>query len=223
MTLHEVTDDGVVIGAGILPYTFDKDGRLMFLLAKERLVPGWGGSNAWSAFEGGTKPTDRDLFHTAAREYIEESLGMLHAVVDRGTIPRIAEQLRLNEFSLRVTLRISSASASEIPRYHVTFVKYFDIDDTAVPKFDHRRAQLLQVVARTIDPFEHPAIDKDGRVNADFLEKSESRLWGATQLYTSMTRYRAHRLCTEDRPIFRTCFLRTLRVVLNEFALRVSE
>jgi hypothetical protein len=55
--------------AGILPYTFDQDGKCFFLLGKDN-------DNDWSDFGGRCEFKDRcDPINTATREFYEETLG----------------------------------------------------------------------------------------------------------------------------------------------------
>jgi len=55
--------------AGILPYTFDQDGKCLFLLGKDN-------DNDWSDFGGRCEFKDRsEPINTATREFYEETLG----------------------------------------------------------------------------------------------------------------------------------------------------
>jgi hypothetical protein len=55
--------------AGILPYTFDQNGKCLFLLGKDN-------DNDWSDFGGRCEFKDRsDPINTATREFYEETLG----------------------------------------------------------------------------------------------------------------------------------------------------
>jgi len=58
-----------MIAAGILPITWI-DGRLFFLLGQDM-------SLTWSDFAGKREKSDKDLVHTAVREFFEESYGVL--------------------------------------------------------------------------------------------------------------------------------------------------
>ena len=54
--------------AGILPYTFDQDGKCFFLLGKDN-------DNDWSDFGGRCEYTDKNNeINTACREFYEESI-----------------------------------------------------------------------------------------------------------------------------------------------------
>ncbi len=72
--------------AGILPWMIDDTNTPIFLLGKEHLEPGWSGSNKWSEFGGKPERFDLDLYHSAAREGYEESMGILgskHDIFER--------------------------------------------------------------------------------------------------------------------------------------------
>lgn len=58
-----------MIAAGVLPITWI-DGRLFFLIGQDV-------SLTWSDFAGKREKIDKDLVHTAAREWFEESYGVL--------------------------------------------------------------------------------------------------------------------------------------------------
>ena len=66
-------------GAGIIPFSIsDKHENVYWLLGKERDMPGWAqGSCRWSDFGGSSHYMDEDEAHTAAREYFEETLGVV--------------------------------------------------------------------------------------------------------------------------------------------------
>jgi hypothetical protein len=63
--------NGIRYSAGILPYSFDQNGKLFFLLGKDN-------DNDWSDFGGRCEFKDRnDPINTATREFYEESLGAI--------------------------------------------------------------------------------------------------------------------------------------------------
>ena len=124
---HDIKND--VIGAGILPFTYDMNMQLHLLLGKERYVNHWRGSLKWSGFEGGRK-IGESVEQTAAREFVEESMGVVtlpfenseddDASCDR--IDMIAKALEQGKYYvLRMILCIVQHEASP-RRYHVTYV-----------------------------------------------------------------------------------------------------
>ena len=262
----EVTESGTLLGAGVLPFTVDPDGRLLFLLGREHYVQGWRGSDNWSAFEGGTKTVDANVYATAAREYMEESLGVLHASCTPADIAEEARRMQKErDYALRVTLCIRSEDPKRPPRFHVTFVRYFPWRDGLTECFAERRNQLQDLAQRLqgLDTLEaqreelaqcpewlcqhaalvhktQPAVTPSataaagppqqqqqmqtneaatgGRIEIlpDFLEKSQVQLWSATDMVSVvMRRY-------SGQHAFRSCFVRTMGVVLQEFQRRLS-
>jgi len=126
------------------------DGKLRFLLGKEHYVSNWRGSLRWSAFEGGGKAGE-SIEDNAAREFVEETLGMLGT--DAG---QLARDLR-GGCALRVTFVLRAAdgvsavrSADGSPVTHVprvTFVKQWPWDASIVERFRAMRADLLRVLS----------------------------------------------------------------------------
>ena len=68
---NKINKNGIRYSAGILPYSFDQNGKLFFLLGKDN-------DNDWSDFGGRCEFKDRnDPINTATREFYEESLGAI--------------------------------------------------------------------------------------------------------------------------------------------------
>lgn len=63
-------------GAGILPYSFNKKGQLVFLLGMENYIPLNNKSLKFSDFGGGRKDNEYPI-DTALREFDEESVGAI--------------------------------------------------------------------------------------------------------------------------------------------------
>ena len=93
------------MGAGIVPVSQDENGEYRFLLGRERFLPQWKGSCRWSGFEGARKG-DESMRVAAAREFAEESLGVLGAAHAPHWV--------------RIAVRILSERRAE--RYHATYV-----------------------------------------------------------------------------------------------------
>ena len=218
----EVTSDGYILGAGVLPFTVTPSGEIAFLLGKELKIPGWKGSSSWSAFEGGAKSNDKSITETAAREYIEESLGVLETECSGDSINNINDSLMKKEYTLRTTLKIESRCRPA--RYHVTFVIPFVYDSNICEKFNHRRDVLLAYKGRVLKKGEnlpnylknHAAVSVKGNVvsvKSDFLEKCEVKLFTLTELLQVVDEYEN----CKSAHYFRSCFIRTLRVILHDF------
>ena len=218
-----MTTNGVVLGAGVLPITFDQNGELCFLLGREHYVAGWQGSETWSAFEGGTKTTDRDVFHTAAREYIEESLAVLCGnMCTHETIEGVAQALRGHDYLFRVTTQLTAPKRSpNKSRYHVTFVVYFPYHDGLVQEFTDHRTKLLNVNGGGVGSVQvnaaHAALLRVAatpevrKVCPDYLEKVMIKLWRISELQPYLEPD-AHK---DQGDNFRPCFVRMARLVLQ--------
>lgn len=162
-------------GAGVLPFSIDDQGRLRFVLAKERYVAHWRGSSRWSGFEGGTKHVDRDGnkhsetdVENAVREFVEESLGVLTPSED--TIGALTHALASGQYAMKVNIVTDSARAAahpsqqqpasldptapppSVPSLHTTYVVRFPHDDTIPQRFEALRRELigLQQLAETL-------------------------------------------------------------------------
>lgn len=124
-------------GAGVLPFC-RHDGRVLFLLAKERYVPHWRGSSRWSGFEGGVK-ADESAIDNAVREFCEESICIMD--ID---LAKLACDISQAEYAMRVNIVSESRrNPYALPSLHSTFVKEFEYDEALPQKFERRRECLL--------------------------------------------------------------------------------
>lgn len=144
---EEIQDS--VMGAGILPVAVHGD-ELFFALGKERYVSHWRGSLKWSGFEGGRK-NEESVEYTAAREFVEESLGVIPFNGRTASIAEIADALRGGEYVLRIVLSIVQSDAGAPQRYHVTYVVQVPYDPRYTEVFQEKREAFLQLVRRTED------------------------------------------------------------------------
>lgn len=93
--------------ASILPIMLEPHlGTIYFLLAKERYHPSWlKGSNLWTDFGGGYQEEDACPEDTAAREFLEETLGQVKFFesdeLPRSTHQDIAVSLQEERFLLQ--------------------------------------------------------------------------------------------------------------------------
>ena len=133
-----------VIGAGILPVAFDANDEAHFLLGKERYVNHWRGSLKWSGFEGGRKGGE-EIERTAAREFVEESLGSIPLKGDiEPTIDIVVDMLRNEEYVARIVLCIVHGEDVD-RRYHVTYLVQVDYDALCVDRFSSRRRLFVDL------------------------------------------------------------------------------
>lgn len=108
-----------IVGAGILPVSVDDDGTVRFLLGKERYINHWRGSLKWSGFEGGRKSGEK-VERTAAREFVEESMGIVE-LDGISTIDAVTNYLLDEKYVSRIVLCIIHEHQPE-RRYHVTYL-----------------------------------------------------------------------------------------------------
>jgi hypothetical protein len=87
--------------AGVIPLFVDREKRRVRVLAgRERNIANWiEGSRKWSYFGGRKKLDDADVFVTAAREFVEESLAVL---AGKNEITLVTDALRENKFLMRI-------------------------------------------------------------------------------------------------------------------------
>jgi hypothetical protein len=214
-----VDSKGALIGAGVLPITFDPNGELCFLLGREQHIVGWQGSDSWSAFEGGTKPSDIDVYHTAAREYIEESLAVLSDCdCTKDTIQKVADALRAHKYLFRITMQLTPYKRiSKNMRYHVTFVVKFPYQEELVDAFAAHRNRLLQMnmslAPQACDAacVQASYLTASFAVNPDYLEKCMIKMWRLSQIQ----QYLDNGVSSVNEDSFRPCFLRMARLVLR--------
>ena len=136
-----------IIGAGILPISVDDRGDIRLLLGKERFISHWRGSLKWSGFEGGRK-TGEDVVRTAAREFIEESIGIVKINGCTPTIDSVVKHVEAGKYVARIVLCIVHGDNHE-RRYHVTYLIEVPYDTEYTDKFLMRRRTCVDVQART--------------------------------------------------------------------------
>ena len=118
--------DGIIAGSSLLVFSVDPQwGNIYFWLGRERKNTKWPqGSETWSDFGGRPSNENEDAPTIAAREFWEETGGMLR-YFDDDTIPRmgmddICESLRRKEYIFQITMWTEFENKK---RYFVTFVK----------------------------------------------------------------------------------------------------
>ena len=130
-----------ICGAGILPFTVRTDGTIVFLMGKERVVPGWRSSGKMSAFEGGHQ-NHESATRNAVREFCEESLCVL--TNDDHTVHKLQSELEGGDYALRICMRDDILCEE-----HHTFVKRFEWCDDLCATFDRRRDALTHIQTLT--------------------------------------------------------------------------
>lgn len=190
---------GDVAGASLFVFSVDPTwGNMYFWLGKERRNLRWPqGSETWSDFGGRALDGSEDPPQVAAREFAEETCGMLR-YFDHDTVPRqntedIAASLRRGEYLFRVVMWTEVA---EHKRLFVTYVKQIPWSPHAAHEFHETHQYLTKLRSRLMytpqmnlnelhSVFPHPAILQSSlgaRVSSDYLEKKAIRMWSIPQL-----------------------------------------
>lgn len=88
-----------IIKAAVLPFSIMPDKSISLLLGKIRLQKWVRSSHLHSDFGGKTDSNDLDMYYTAAREFMEETLGQVN-IVQRGTqsIESVYKKLKNKEY-----------------------------------------------------------------------------------------------------------------------------
>jgi hypothetical protein len=109
----KVYKNEVRYSAGILPYTFDQEGKCMFLLGKDH-------ENDWSDFGGRCEFRDKsEPIATATREFYEETLGAVLSVQE------CTEKLNINP------VQIVSKTLNGSPYYmYLMYIDYNNYTET---------------------------------------------------------------------------------------------
>lgn len=138
-----------IVGAGILPVAIDENGEACILLGKERYINHWRGSLKWSGFEGGRKMGEH-ITRTAAREFVEESIGVVPIANETTpTIANVEQRVKDGAYVARIVLCIMHGHETEEKRYHVTYVMQVPYDPAYNTRFAARRRAFVEVQTRT--------------------------------------------------------------------------
>lgn len=142
------TIEDQIVGAGILPVAIDDNGEIQILLGKERYVNHWRGSLKWSGFEGGRK-SGETIIRTAAREFIEESIGVVPFLSDNvPTIDSVEDWVGSGNYVARIVLCILHGQEDEEKRYHVTYVMEVPYDADYHVNFSSQRRSFIEIQSR---------------------------------------------------------------------------
>ena len=176
---------GQVVGASILCFCTDPIfNRVYFLLGKERHNYRWpAGSGKWSDFGGGVAFEDRDAEQTAAREFVEETLGMVK-FCDQDTLPLtthtdITNQLKRGNYMFKITQGTTL-------RKFVMYVKQIPWDPECTYRFSDMRSRLTRPREENAPALVHPAIDGRTSVKKEYLEKKLLSFFSIPQLRHSV-------------------------------------
>ena len=127
--------------ASVVPYAVDNTwGNVYFLMGRESKLKRWRGSGQWADFGGGSKREDADVEHTAAREFFEETRGIVK--LDDGamnTPETLAETFRQDMYTLRMDFQDNKHG--KIVTYTMFFVQVpFQSELSALYQTDYKKA-----------------------------------------------------------------------------------
>jgi hypothetical protein len=211
--IHEMHASCRLAGASMLVCSVDPMwGNIYFWMGKERRNMRWPeGSETWSDF-GGRPQGSETSTDIAAREFVEESCGMLR-YFEHDTTPRygwedISHDLQCRRYIFRITMWTTDDMG--VKKIFVTYVKQIPWQPDAMDRYSECMSTLVNIKMClkhgspvSIPPnFHSPALschtnvdDRDDRVyvlNRDFMEKEVIQLWSMPQLRTAIDECMAH-------------------------------
>jgi hypothetical protein len=216
--MERTTSDikGHVVGASILCFSIDPNfNRVYFLLGKERHNYRWpAGSGKWSDFGGGVTPGDQGAEHTAAREFVEETLGMVK-FSDQDTLPitspdAICDQLKQGNYMFKIT------QGTKL-RTFVMYVKQVPWDPECTYRFSDMRSKLTRPPDANAPPLTHPAIDGRMSVRKEYLEKKILAFFSFPQLRYAVNHDGVIVFRNGYIEHCRASFMESLELILGEF------
>lgn len=147
--VNENDFENTVIGGGVIPYCINPmTGKVSLLLAQERRVFNWRGSQKWSGFEGGRKEKEH-FVRTAAREFHEESMALIPFSCHRlnehtyTSEEEIESALHAGQYSFRIALRVIRNDNSYTE--HLTFFVQVQYDECLCDRFAALRKELVDL------------------------------------------------------------------------------
>lgn len=227
-----------VIGAGILPFSIDPIfGKAYFLLGKEKTYYQWPkGSNKWSDFGGGVKVSDSCPEETAAREFLEESLGCvflenedeLDTILTKEIFEKrkefIKQRLLDNQYILKLEKIWSGFDYQK--KVYIIFVIQIPWDPECMYRFDDCSFFLnasIGIRDNESNPFyNHIAVEVNEEdnnevisIHKDFLEKKKIMFWSAIHLREAENEYNDNSFRGGKHERIRDHFQKPLSVILN--------
>lgn len=167
--IEEVRNE--IVGGGVIPISFDENGDMLLLLGRERYISHWRGSLKWSGFEGGKKENE-SVEHIAAREFVEESMGVL-ALDNESThcsIEDILNVINNDKYVARIILCINHTENKTVEkRHHITYVIQVPLQKECNEKFASLRQNFVDFQIKLTQfqtltdqlPSEYPFIKED--------------------------------------------------------------
>lgn len=207
-----------VLGAGILCYMYSpKPKGIYFLLGKER-----GKTGSWSALGGRADPTDRDAMYTAAREFVEESCGVVYFTPEDKadkymTVEKVYNYLKNKHYAFEIRIKLGDTN-----RYKICYIVEIFWQPEIPVNFGIVRSGLRSYHRTHDSNHRHALLDQlthlkghPGLQNEDCLEKSELKLVAYKQLRSIIQNKGKHMGKTLQ---FRKGFVPILFIVIEKFS-----
>ena len=131
---NESPQEDNISGAGVVPISTAPNGVVYALLGREKYVKNWSSSLKWSGFEGGNTGSETAAVN-AAREMIEESLGMVFSDKDS-----LIQMLDTKNYIAQIAVKTMGGS-----RTHVTYIKYVPWDPDLPVRFGNAINYLVEL------------------------------------------------------------------------------
>ena len=187
---YDQTDPPVCIhrGAGVIVFSIDPcDGRIFFLLSRERR---WQSCTKFvlSGFEGRSKPGEVPM-ETAAREFAEESLGVVTEMPHREAA---MDTLGGSQYLCKIRMVVETDNMEKMA--YTSFVKQIKYDPSIPKRFSNlrRRLRCLRAISNINDPrlrsFESLKFFRDHPDIGDFpglVNKSTDQIGGIVEAHVN--------------------------------------
>lgn len=195
------------IGASILPYAFCGD-NMYLLLGKERCYKPKGKrtDHQWSDFGGKCNESESSV-ECAAREYLEETLGVVlfSSSDERVSLETIKDHLSNKDYALKVTFPVNETG------YYVTYLCEIPFYPRIQCQFSRLYTSLMYLSSFNN---KHPAFNLE--MEPSYMEKSELRWFSVPVLTIGIDNKGKLPLSSYSQPsILRSHFLYRLKHILE--------
>tara|TARA_Y100001970_G_scaffold292487_1_gene433975 strand:- start:879 stop:1787 length:909 start_codon:yes stop_codon:yes gene_type:complete len=216
-----------IIGSSILPFSIDPFYQgIYFLLGKERGGQ-WRGSNRWDDF-GGSANENEDPCEIAAREFQEESCGIIKVYENETPIPRKSKDLIYHLLQTQAyMMHIDFQPDHNSPFVYRTYVKQVPWQPEAFQQFGLLMNELVSLKNgkdASLLTYDHPAVyniteDKSNiKVYDGYLEKQQLAYWSIPQLRSALQKpKRLIQIRHGRKEMLRETFSKRLATILSQF------
>lgn len=216
------------VGSSILPFSIDPFYHgIYFLLGKERGGK-WRGSNRWDDFGGSAMP-DEDPCAVAAREFQEESCGVIKVYENEAPLPRqskdlVHHMLKKQAYMMHIDFQPDAQTTGFVYR---TYVKQVPWQPEAFQQFGLLMNELVSLKNGKdvrLSTYNHPAVynitedHADIKVHDAYLEKQQLAYWSIPQLRSALQKPKRIIQIRHGRTeMLRETFSKRLATILNQF------